>query len=757
MNRLIFLSLLAAGCNGSGSSGFGGTLLAITSTSAEVGKQGKLRVTFDNPLAGDTNVMLTSSTPSVATVGDHITVPEGAVSAELAWTAVALGSTIFYATAGSSTQVANANVVDHFTVQSIDTNDDVLEKGATTLMFVQLNGSTPAPIMIDTSAADATVAGIPATVAISPWSTFTRTTLSALTVGNTAISAHLGDDTVSNQVTVVDHARLQRGNSLASQTVEVGGVITGNVVVDAVVAAPTTIGATSSDATVAAAPANVVIPAGTRTTQVRIPVVGAGQTTIGFTLADSSFDASVTGVSSVHLLSINVSTPTQVGAQASGTVTLDAVAGTPHAVALTSSDPTIVAVPPQVTVAPGSISANFNLTPLKSGTATITASLGGASLPALVYVADASGASLSLSWFGNKRLLPGANPQFGIFSTASMVQLSASTPGILSFPQQVNIPSYGAVYLTATALKAGTTTLTATNGTLSSSVSIEVVATPDLELGPTFTVAPGQSASGTVFFNAQAPTGTYVTFTSSNPSVLATPPAVTLGDTSDTVSFQLMGMASGTAILTATTMGVSRTAVVYVGVTSPEPAFLQSISLGFPQLEVGAATYVQLQFTNTSPTDQPITLQVSPAPIASLTDSSAVLAAGENLMFLPIVAKAPGTAEVRATAGGVTRTTSISVVAEPTFSISVAGSVQVGGAIEGSINVDCLLASDRSVALMSDMPSVAAITPPAVTLSPGSTSAQFEVRGLSMGAASISYAPSPLPSPSPPPVTVNVF
>src|SRR5207249_7866209 len=97
-------------------------------------------------------------------------------------------------------------------------------------------------------------------VTVSPWTSAVRATLSALTVGNTAITAKLGDDSVSNQITVVDHARLQRSASLGSQTVEVGGVISGSVAVDAVVASPTTISATSSNAAVAAAPANVVIP-----------------------------------------------------------------------------------------------------------------------------------------------------------------------------------------------------------------------------------------------------------------------------------------------------------------------------------------------------------------------------------------------------------------------------------------------------------------------------------------------------------------
>src|SRR5262245_15045745 len=121
MRKIVFLSLFVAACNGSsGSNGFAGTLLSISSTSAEVGKQGKLRVVFDNPLGADTNVMLMSSTPSVATVGDHITVPQGAVSAEMSWSGVALGTTVFYATAGGTTQLTTASVVDHFTVVAVN-------------------------------------------------------------------------------------------------------------------------------------------------------------------------------------------------------------------------------------------------------------------------------------------------------------------------------------------------------------------------------------------------------------------------------------------------------------------------------------------------------------------------------------------------------------------------------------------------------------------------------------------------------------
>jgi hypothetical protein len=203
-------------------------------------------------------------------------------------------------------------------------------------------------------------------------------------------------------------------------------------------------------------------------------------------------------------------------------------------------------------------------------------------------------------------------------------------------------------------------------------------------------------------------------------------------------------------------MGVSKTAVVYVGASSLEPAFLDNVSIGFPQLEVGAATFVSLHFSSNSATDQPITLRVSPSPVASLTDANPVLPAGQNQVYIPLAAKAPGAAQVSATAGGVTLNATVTVLAQPTFSINLTSAIPVNGAVEGSIFVDCLLASDRSVSLSSSAPSVAAVSPPTVTISPGTQGVQFEVRGLSQGTADISYAPSPLPSPSPPPVHVTV-
>ena len=89
-------------------------LRAVQATGGVAGGKGKLRLTFENPLAADTSVTIKSSAPTIADAAATLSAPKGSVLADFEYDAKLIGSTVFYATLGEDTRSTNATVVDKF-------------------------------------------------------------------------------------------------------------------------------------------------------------------------------------------------------------------------------------------------------------------------------------------------------------------------------------------------------------------------------------------------------------------------------------------------------------------------------------------------------------------------------------------------------------------------------------------------------------------------------------------------------------------
>jgi hypothetical protein len=156
------------------------------------------------------------------------------------------------------------------------------------------------------------------------------------------------------------------------------------------------IGLASSDAAVAAVPASVTVAAGGTSATFTIsttPVAASAAVTISATY-DGAARTAVLTVTPPTLSSVSLN-PTSVtgGASSIGTVVLSGPAPAGGvAVALSSSDPALAAVPPSVTVAAGATSATFTIStpPCASGTANVSASFGGVSRSVALTVTTAS-------------------------------------------------------------------------------------------------------------------------------------------------------------------------------------------------------------------------------------------------------------------------------------------------------------------------------------------------------------------------------
>ncbi len=752
-----FSALVAVGCGGGSSKNIGNAAVALTgvrATSAEVGKQGKLRVTFDNPVSSGTDVVLSLDQPTVATVPAHLTVPAGALSAETTYDALALGDATITATSGQIVLMTGLSVIDHFTVDGVGVNDQTLEVGASTTLQAFLNGTTPSPVPIAVAAADATIVTVPATVTVPAWASGGEVSLKALAVGTTTLAGTLGSDqSPSVSVRVVDHARLKDASGQLTQLVEVGAKLSLDIETDAIVAMSTPLTVTSSDATVAAAPSNVVIPPGASEADFTLDVVGAGQTQLTVTLADSTTTGTLVAVAQASLSALEVENQLPLAASNAMTVDLDVIAATDHAVTLSSSDPTVLTVPATVTVPKGSSSVSVPLATLKSGTATISATLNGSTLSSIVYVAPTPPAGVYLTLYSTNLLLVGAQAVLYVgensYNSAS-AQLTSSDPSVIAVPALINLNDQS--QLTVTALKVGKTTITMTANGLSASQDFQVVAKPDLFLSDSRTLDVGQVSDDDVDLSALAPTGTAISFQSSQPAVVAAPATLFLGSSSASQAFGMTGLSSGTSILTVTVDGVSKSMIIYVGSASSTPPLLQSAGINDRTLEVGAATSVFASFYSALTSDTPVAFSFAPSPMPAITvpNPSPVAAVGNQSVSTPVVGANPGAAEIFAAANGLSVSAGlVTVVATPTYSMFLSGNVAPGGTAEGYVMTDCKLAADRIVTLSSSDATVATVAPSSLTLSPTNNTAYFVVTGVANGNATITATPPPLASPGP--------
>ena len=302
----------------------------------------------------------------------------------------------------------------------------------------------------------------------------------------------------------------------------------------------------------------------------------------------------------ISLSSLTMNPTTVVGgAQSStGTVTLSGPAPTGGAVvSLSSSNPSVAAVPASVTVPAGASSASFLATTsavVASTAVTISASYGGASRTASLTVTPPT-ATLSSLTLNPTSVTGGTQSSTGTVtlsgpspSGGAVVSLASSNPSVAAVPASVTVPagaSSASFTVTTSAVVASTAvTISASYGGASRTASLTV--TPptatlsSLTLNPTSVVGGTQSSTGTVTLSGPAPSGgAVVSLSSSNPSAAAVPAGVTVPAGASTASFAVTTgavVASTTVSITASFGGASRTASLAV---TPPPVTLSSLTL----------------------------------------------------------------------------------------------------------------------------------------------------------------------------------
>jgi hypothetical protein len=284
---------------------------------------------------------------------------------------------------------------------------------------------------------------------------------------------------------------------------------------------------------------------------------------------------------SVGLQSLSLA-PSDVGGgnSSTGTVTMNGPAPMGGAViSLSSNNAVAGSVPASVTMAAGATSASFAVTtsPVTAPTnATISASYNGITENALLGVESSTLSLLSLS----PSTVTGGTSSTGTINLSSaapsggaVVSLSSSDPSVASVPPSVTVQA-GATTTTftvaTTAVAASTSiTITATSSGTIETASLTVVPPTVASLSMTpANLTGGSSSSGTVVLSGPAPSGGIaVSLSTSDSSVAAVAPSITVPAGARSVTFTATTAPVGTATsvtISAANSGVTQSASLVV-------------------------------------------------------------------------------------------------------------------------------------------------------------------------------------------------
>lgn len=530
-----------------------------------------------------------------------------------------------------------------------------------------------------------------------------------------------------------------------------GGTGTLTATISAVQSDATLISLQSSNPSVATVPPTATVAAGSVSVAVPVTGLSPGTATITATLSASSVHSIVTVSPVGPTLTSLLPATLQVTQGASGilTVTISAAQGTDTLIALTSSNASLVSLPPSgtVTVPAGQTAQAFAVFGVGQGTATITASLNGTTaesqvtvviplptvvslLPPILPLTEGSSGTLTVT-------ISAAQP------TDTLVSLSASPSSVVSLPSSVIVPAGSlTTTITITALSLGTATVTASLNGSSATAAVEVQPPPPtiqtLACPPTLTV--GATSLCTVTLNATQLTDTIVPLSVSPSSVLSLPSSVTVPAGTVSVPIPVAGLSLGAATITAGPLnGTSQTATIQV---LPPPPTIVSLTPAAVSLYVGATASLTLTINAVQLTDTVIPLSASPSAVLSLP-SAATVPAGSLAVPVSVQGLSPGSTTL--TVGPLNGTWAQSTITVnqllPTVSTLTPPTLSLpkGKAATLTVTIAPTQTDPTVIPLVSSDPSVE--VPGSVTVPAGAATAEFPILARSEGTATVTAGP----------------
>jgi hypothetical protein len=404
---------------------------------------------------------LSSSNPGVLRVAASVAFAPGTTTLTLDATATAMGTSTITATS------AIGNVAGALATVSVQPSADIVlgsgltvEPGQSIPITVGLAAPAPAPgVFIGLTSSDPSVLDISPSVLFLPEGNtepLRYPQVNALRYGSASVSATAPGLTGDSQTVAV--AGTLYGP--ASITVDRGTTQNTSFTISAPSPAPLTISLSSDNPGIASVPTSITIPA--NGTVAFIPIAGAGSGTTSIHLASPVLSRSV----NVNVTVVSpgaVSLPSGVTVTQGDSAPYPVTLGSPAplygvSVALTSSDPDIVAIsPPSVFIQEGADSpvSQPRVSGLNIGTATITASVPGylqgsqnVTVPATITFLPAS-LAVTAPVQGKLLLVLSASAPWG---TGLTVNLTSSDPSVATVPPTVNFYPDGSAFTSVTVL-----------------------------------------------------------------------------------------------------------------------------------------------------------------------------------------------------------------------------------------------------------------------------------------------------------------
>lgn len=444
----------------------------------------------------------------------------------------------------------------------------------------------------------------------------------------------------------------------SARTITQGATSSLTVTISAAQPAETTVAFTSSAPGIASVPDTVTVSAGATSAVVSVAANTPGTAQITASLNGTSVTSAITvtpALPSVVSL-LPPTTPMAPGATTTLTVTLSSAQPIDTVVETAASPGGIVSVPSSVMVPAGHTSASLTVTAVAFGTASITARLNGSFAQAAVQVTAPPPAIVSLLP-SPLPLVAGATGNLivvlnAVQGTDIQVSVTADDPSVIQAPAAVTVAAGQTQALfTVTGLAQGTALVTASLGSSTKTSTVQVLNPPPtpVALAPNpFVLQQGGTGLVTLSLNAVQATDTVVPLTASSPSVLQTPPSVTVPAGQLSASFPVTGLEAGRATLSATLNGATVSAAVQI--TARQPAVL-ALTPGTLTLVAGTPGVLQAM-VSTAPKEPLVVAVTSNLPAIASVPAIVTIPAGALSAEFPVLAGAEGTAIITATLGG---------------------------------------------------------------------------------------------------------
>lgn len=512
--------------------------------------------------------------------------------------------------------------------------------------------------------------------------------------------------------------------------------------------APTTAGSltvTSSTPGVATVPSSVAFAINQTSIAIPVTAIAVGNAQITATLNDGSVSATVdVSAAPPTIASLQPATQTITqGATGTLTVTISAAQSTNTVITLTSSASGIASVPATITVLAGQTTAPIAVSANTPGTAVITASLNGTSasstitvtsnLPTIVSLLPPT-TSINLGATGSLTVTISA-----VQSSATTIPVTAAPGGIVTVPATVTVPAgqlTALVPVTATALGTAMVHVSLNSSMAESAVHVTPPPPAVVSLLPSpLSVVIGASGTLTVTLNAGQLANTEVTVIVDQPSLVQVPSIVTVPAGQTSATFTVTGLAIGSATVTASLNGTTRSAVVQV---QPPPPQVVSLLPNPLPLQQGARGSLILTINAAQLSDTIIPLTNS-APTIVQVPASTTVPANQLSAVIPVTALLAGNATITAAINSSTVSSVVQVTPPPPVVASLApATLSLPKGRPGILRVTLTRApTDVTLVTLTSSATTVAQVPASVTVAAGALTADFPVNTVGEGTATI--------------------